>query len=90
VKLIIAGTEGQAMIVDKTLHFESKKLDGSSLKEPWTDLPAPLPAPLHQFVDAVAGGDTTHLVTPAEAAARVVVMAAMYEADEQNAWVEIS
>jgi hypothetical protein len=46
-------------------------------------------APLHQFVNAVAGGDTSRLVTPAEAAARVVVMAAMYEADRTGAWVEI-
>jgi predicted dehydrogenase len=89
VKLLIAGTEGQALIVNDQLHFESKGVEGSSLKEPWTDLPAELPAPLDQFVDAIAGGDSRHLVTPAEAAARVVVMAAMYEADRRNVWVEI-
>jgi predicted dehydrogenase len=89
VKLVIAGTEGQALIVNDQLHFESKTVEGSSLKEPWTDLPAQLPAPLQQFVSAIAGGDTTHLVTPDEAAARVVVMAAMYEANERSAWVEV-
>ena len=89
VKLVVAGTEGQALIVNGQLHFESKRVEGSRLEEPWTDLPTQPPAPLDQFVDAVAGGDTTHLVTPAEAAARVVVMAAMYEADERGAWVEI-
>jgi hypothetical protein len=41
-------------------------------------------------VDAVAGGETTHLVTPAEAAARVVVMAAMYAASAGKTWVELT
>ena len=89
VTLIVAGTEGQALIVNGALHFESKKVEGSSLEKPWTDLPDQPDAPLHQFVNAIAGGDTAHLVTPAEAAARVVVMAAMYEADRAGTWVEI-
>jgi len=89
VKLIIAGTEGQAVIANDQLRFQSARVEGSSLGRPWTELPPQPPAPLDQFVDAVAGGDTTHLVTPAEAAARVVAMAAMYEAAEQRAWVKI-
>ncbi len=89
VKLVIAGTEGQALVVNGALRFESKRVQGSSLAEPWTELPPPPPAPLDQFVDAVAGGDTTHLVTPDEAAARVVVMAAMYEAARKGSWVEV-
>jgi predicted dehydrogenase len=89
VKLIVAGTEGQAVIAGGELRFESKKVEGSKIGQPWTDLPEQPKAPLHQFVDAVAGGDTTHLVTPAEAAARVVVMAAMYEAARTGSRVEI-
>jgi predicted dehydrogenase len=89
VKLLIAGTEGQALIVDGALRLESKKIDGSSLAQAWTELPPQPEAPLHQFVDAVAGGDTRHLVTPNEAAARVVVMAAMYESARTRAWVEL-
>jgi predicted dehydrogenase len=89
VTLMVAGTEGQALIVNGELYFESKKVKGSSLKEAWTDLPEKPNAPLHQFVDAIAGGDTAHLVTPAEAAARVVVMAAMYEASAKGKWVEL-
>jgi predicted dehydrogenase len=89
VKLIIAGTEGQALIVNGALRFESKKVEGSSLDRPWTDLPPQPKAPLHQFVDAVAGGSTAHLVTPDEAAARVVVMEAMYEAARTGTRVEI-
>jgi len=89
VKLVIAGTEGQAIIVNGALRFESKKVKNSSLDRPWTDLPPQPEAPLHQFVDAVAGGSTSHLVTPDEAAARVVVMEAMYEAGRTRAWVGI-
>jgi len=89
IKLVVAGTEGQAVIVNGALHFESKKVAGSSLSQPWTELPAPPAAPLHQFVDAVAGGAASHLVPPDEAAARVVVMEAMYEAARTGSWVEI-
>jgi len=89
VTLMIAGTEGQAVIADGALRFESKMVEGSSLAKPWVDLPEQPDAPLDQFVDAVAGGSTAHLVTPAEAAARVVVMAAMYEASAEGTWVDV-
>lgn len=64
-------------------------MEGSSLKMAWTHLPEKPDAPLDQFVDAIAGGDTANLVTPAEAAARVVVMAAMYDASAKGKWVEL-
>ena len=89
VTLLVSGTEGHAIIVNDVLYFESQKVPGSSGHERWTDLPAAPSAPLDQLVDAVAGGDTSRLVTPGEAAARVVVMAAMYEAARTGTWVEI-
>jgi len=89
VTLLVSGTEGCAVIVNGALHFESKKVPGSNGKEPWTDLPPQPKAPLHQFVEAIAGGDAGRLVTPAEAAARVVVMAAMYEAARTGSWVDV-
>ncbi len=85
VKLIVAGTEGQAVIVNGALHFESKKVEGSSLE---TALDRPSRAPPDAPLAPVRGrrrrrrhrspGD------PGEAAARVVVMAAMYEASAEG------
>jgi predicted dehydrogenase len=89
VTLLISGTEGHAVIVNGTLYFESKKVPGSDGKVPWTDLPPQPKAPLHQFVESIAGGDTGLLVTPAEAAARVVVMEAMYQAASNRSWVDV-
>jgi predicted dehydrogenase len=89
VTLLVSGTEGHATIVNDALYFQSAKVPGSDGKVPGTDLPPQPKAPLHQFVESIAGGDTGHLVTPAEAAARVVVMEAMYEAARSRSWVDV-
>jgi predicted dehydrogenase len=89
VTLLVSGTEGHAIIVNGDLYFQSARVPGSDGKVPWTDLPPPPRAPLHQFVESIAGGDTGLLVTPAEAAARVVVMEAMYEAARSGSWVDV-
>jgi predicted dehydrogenase len=88
VSLLISGTEGHATIVKDRLYFASKKVAGADGREPWLDLPPSQPAPMDQFVDAVAGRKGLPLVTPSEAAARVSVMAAAYKSARAKAWVE--
>src|SRR5437667_6716204 len=83
------GTEGHAAIVDNHLYCKSKKVAGSDSKEPYTKLPLAPRAPMHQFVDAVAGAKDQPLVSPREAAARVMVMEAMYQAARERTWVNV-
>jgi predicted dehydrogenase len=90
VTLQIAGTEGHALIVQNTLFFQSAKVPGSKISQPWTSLPAQPKAPLHQFVDAVLGVQGQPLVPVREAAERVVVMEAMYKAARGNGWVKVA
>jgi predicted dehydrogenase len=88
--LQIAGTEGHAVVVQDRLHFESNKVPGSKLAEPVAGL-APGPKhPLQQWVDAVAGAAGQPLVTPREAAARVVAMEAAYESARTGRWVSVA
>lgn len=89
VQLIISGTEGHATIANGELYYKSSKASGAEGKKPFTDLPPKPPLPLHQFVDAVAGKKDQPLVTPAEAAARVKVMEAMYKAARGRKWVKV-
>lgn len=90
VKLLISGTQGHAVIFNDHLFYRSEKIDGSDSHKPWTDLPPALPEPMDQFLDAVAGAKDEPLVTPSEAAARVVVMEAMYKGARKREWVKIS
>ncbi|HYG36251.1 MAG TPA: Gfo/Idh/MocA family oxidoreductase [Clostridia bacterium] len=89
VQLLISGTEGHATIVNGQLYYRSKHVEGSDSKSPCTKLPSAPKAPLHQFLDAVGGAKGQPLVTPREAAARVVVMEAMYKGDRDRKWVKI-
>ena len=89
VTLIISGTKGYAQIVDDKLYFKSELVPGAKGTEPWTDLPAAPRVPLHQFVDAVAGKAGQPLVKPSEAAARVVVMEAMYKSARAGRWTKV-
>jgi predicted dehydrogenase len=88
VALLISGTEGHAAIIKDKLYFTSKKVAGADGREPWLDLPPALPAPMDQFIDAVAGKKGLPLVTPREAAARVSVMDAAYKSARSHSWVE--
>ncbi|HSU53804.1 MAG TPA: Gfo/Idh/MocA family oxidoreductase [Candidatus Dormibacteraeota bacterium] len=90
VQLLISGTEGHATIVDNHLYYRSKKVPGSDSKEPLTKLPKGSRPPMHQFLDAVAGSKDQPLVTPQEAAARVVVMEAIYKGARDHSWVNLS
>jgi predicted dehydrogenase len=90
VELLISGTEGHAVIINGQLFYQSKKRPGSDAKKAWTDLPPAPPPPLQQFLDAVAGAKDEPLVPPREAAARVTVMEAMYEAAQKRKWVDVA
>ena len=88
VQLLISGTEAHAVIVNGRLYYKNKKVADADGKEPYTHLPPALPAPLDQFVDAVAGKRDQALVKPREAAARVSVMEAAYQAARGRKWVK--
>jgi predicted dehydrogenase len=86
VQLLISGTEAHAVIVNGRLYYKNKKIADADGKEPYTHLPPPLPLPLDQFINAVAGQKDQPLVKPHEAAARVSVMEAMYKAARGRKW----
>jgi 1,5-anhydro-D-fructose reductase (1,5-anhydro-D-mannitol-forming) len=88
VSLQISGTEGYAIKYGNDLYFKSKKVEGADGVDPWRKLPRNLPLPLLQFVDAVAGKPGQPLVTPREAAARVAVMEAAYQAAKSRTWAK--
>ena len=90
VSLLISGTEGHATVLNDRLMFKSSKVEGADGRRPWTALPAALPLPMHQFVDAVAGKAGQPLVTPREAAARVSVMEAAYKGAKDHSWQQPS
>jgi len=87
VQLLLSGTEAHAVIVNNRLYYNCKKA-GADGRQPFTQLPAAPPLPLHQFLDAVEGSQDQPLVTPREAALRVSVMEAMYQAARTRAWVK--
>jgi len=90
VTLLVSGTEGHAVIINGQLFYQSKKVEGADGKKPWTQLPERQPAPMHLFVDSIAGKKGLPLVTPREAAARVNVMEAMYQAARDRKWVSVA
>ena len=90
VQLLISGTEGHAMIINGQLFYRSQKVAGSDSRKPWTSLPPTPPPPLAQFLNAVGGATNEPLVKPAEAAARVAVMQAIYEGARGHKWVEVT
>jgi predicted dehydrogenase len=89
VQLLISGTEGHAVIFDGRLYYKSAQVPDSDSKKPWTKLPPAPRAPIHQFLDAVAGSKDQPLVKPSEAAARVVLMEAMYKGARDHTWVTV-
>jgi predicted dehydrogenase len=86
VSLLVSGTEGHAMILNGDLYLQCANIEGADGKQPWKELPPARSAPLEQFVDALAGKEDVHLVTPSEAAARVSVMEAMYLGSRERRW----
>jgi len=89
VQLLISGTEGHASVVDNHLYYRSKQVPDSDSKEPLMNLPKGLKPPFLLFLDALAGVKEQPLVTPREAAERVVVMEAMYQGARERRWVKV-
>jgi len=77
------------VISNGQLFYKTKHVPGADGKKPFTELPPAPPLPMHQFLNAVAGQKDQPLVTPHEAAARVRVMEACYEASRHGKWVKI-
>ena len=89
VQFLISGTEGHAVVVDNHLYYRSKHMPNSDSKEPFTHLPPALKPPMLQFLDALSGAKDQPLVKPREAAARVVVMEAMYRGSREHKWIAV-
>jgi predicted dehydrogenase len=89
VGLLVAGTEGHAVIFNDRLYLRTKKVPGADGARPWGKLPAGPDHPLLQFVSALAGEKGLPLVTPREAAARVQVMEALYQSARERKWVTL-
>ncbi|MFB3905340.1 MAG: Gfo/Idh/MocA family protein [Acidobacteriota bacterium] len=90
VSLLVSGTEGHAAVINDQLFYKTSRIPGADGKRPWTELPKGYPVPLDLFVDTVTGQQGLPLVSPLEAAARVVVMEAMYESARGRKWVRIT
>lgn len=88
VSLVISGTEAHATIINGELFFKGAKIEGADGKQPWTKLPAALPVPMVQFVEALNGKPSKTLVTVREAAARVSVMEAAYKSAHDRVWAK--
>ncbi|HOX02644.1 MAG TPA: Gfo/Idh/MocA family oxidoreductase [Candidatus Paceibacterota bacterium] len=89
VSLEISGTKAHAVIVNGQLFFRCAEVEGADGRSPWTALPPEQPKPLHQFLNALAGKPDQPLVTPKEAADRVRVMEAMYQAADRDDWIKV-
>ena len=89
VNVIVSGTEGHAYVCNDQLFFKSSHVEGADGKEPWTALPTAWPHAFELFLDAVVGKTDVSLVSPAEAAARSTVMAALYQGAQEKRWVTL-
>jgi predicted dehydrogenase len=90
VALQVCGTAGHAVIFNERLYLRTKKVTGADGARPWGKLPAGPDHPALQFVSAIAGHKDMPLVTAREAAARVKVMEALYQAARLRQWVTVS
>jgi predicted dehydrogenase len=89
VGLLVTGTEGQAVVFNDRLYLRTKRVQGADGARPWGKLPTGPDHPLLQFVSAMAGEKNLPLITPREAAARVNVMEALYQASRERKWVTV-
>lgn len=88
VTLTVSGTEGHATVINDQLYLACEKL-GADGSKPWTDLPHDEPAGFELFLDYLAGRQSAdRLVTVQEAAARNIVMDALYQAAATHTWVD--
>lgn len=90
VPFLVSGTEGHIAVMQGRLYFKSNKVEDADGKQSWTELPPPPVVPINQFVNAVAGQKDQPLVPVREAAQRVVVMEAIYQAARGLKWVSLA
>lgn len=83
----ISGTEGFAYVRNGELFVKSSKLDGADGSSPWKELPAERRTP-SRFSSTLSKERSVPLVTADEAAARNVVMEAIYRAARTATWVK--
>ncbi|MCY3020041.1 MAG: Gfo/Idh/MocA family oxidoreductase [Planctomycetota bacterium] len=89
VGLLVSGTEGHAAMFNERLYLRTKKVEGADGARPWGKLPLGPSHPLLQLLDAIGGKKDQPLVTVREAAARVKVMEALYQAAREKKWVAV-
>ncbi|MEZ4615841.1 MAG: Gfo/Idh/MocA family oxidoreductase [Caldilineaceae bacterium] len=89
VNVIVSGTEGHAYACNNELFYKSSHVAGADGANPWTNLPQEWPHAFELFLDALVGKPDVPLVSPREAAARSVVMEALYEGANGKRWVAI-
>lgn len=89
VTLEICGTEGHATVVNGKLYFQSKHVQGADGKQPWTDLPKPLPHAFELYLQAITGHKDVPLVTASQAAYRAAVMEALYAGAKDQTWAKV-
>lgn len=89
VSVLLSGTEGHALVRNGQLFFNSAHVDGADGQAPWTDLPPAWPHAFALFLDHLNGEGVGELVAPAEAAARSIVMEALYQAADRQIWVDV-
>ena len=97
--LLISGSKGHAVMRNapgmrhndwnNELFLLSPSVVGAAGKAPWTDLPARLPRPLEQFIDAVVRGERSHLVSVREAAYSSYVMEVISKAAAERRWLPV-
>ena len=88
VTLLISGTEGHAVVVNGRLYYKSNKVPDADGRRPWNKkMPRAQPHPYNMFLDAMAGQKGLPMVSAKDAATRVRVMEAIYQAAKQHAWV---
>lgn len=89
VTLLLTGTEGHTAVVNGSLFFQSKKVEGADGKQPWTQLPPAWPHAFELFLDAVGGKKDLPLLTADEAAARSSAMEALNHCAAAKKWVAL-
>lgn len=87
ISLVVSGTEAHAYVANGEVYIKSERLPGANGQTPWGELPEAWPHAFELFLDALTGQEDVTLVSAREAAARSVVMEALYRAAEAKAWV---
>lgn len=84
----ISGTKGHLRVTNGNLYLRIPEMDLDA-SEPYTDLPESWKHPVEIFFDAVAGSNTAPLISAEEAAAVNRLVTEIYNAHQQNNWVQL-